>query len=240
MPPGTTANRFSSSLRLPTSGVARIAPEYVNIRHRVVQAGSGAGVTFDDMQLLPEEKFNGALKAGKYEAVHFIDDTCDGAIVAVVGGLPGRRQNFPAYSLVSAPDFFPLADQLEVANWVRRDPKNRQEQFAQGAPWPLCEGRRPANLELPRPGAPARKAFDRNDETVVAVVGPRPLATRTHAPDRKKRFTSFLPDAASSEFEPGWDVSLVRDDLGLYYAAYGLGSPFCDFNTEAGPRSRTM
>ena len=138
-------------------------------------------VTIDDMQLLPEAKFNVVLKAGKYEAVHFIDDTCDGVVVAVVGGLSGRRQNFPAYSLVAAPDFFPLADQLEVANWVRRDLKNRQEQFAQGAPWPLCEGRRPANLELPRPGAPSRKAFDRNDETVVAGLGhwPRALMLRT-------------------------------------------------------------
>jgi hypothetical protein len=44
VPPGTTANRFSSSLQLPTSGVARIAPEFVNIRHRVVQAGTGADV----------------------------------------------------------------------------------------------------------------------------------------------------------------------------------------------------
>jgi hypothetical protein len=226
VPPGTDANRFSSSLQLPTKGIARIAPEFVNIRHRAVQAGAGADVTIDDMQPLPEAQFNAVLKAGKYEAVHFIDDTCDGVIVSVAGGLPGRRPNFPAYSLVSAPDFFPLADQLEVANWVRRDLKNRQEQFAQGAPWPLCEGRRPANLELPRPGAPSRKAFDRNDETIVAVVGARPLATQDHAPDRKKRFASFLPDAASNEFEPGWDVSLVRDDMGLYYAAYGLGSPF--------------
>src|SRR5207248_8545421 len=62
--------------------------------------------------------------------------------------------------------------------------------------------------------------------TVVAIVGSRPLATHTHAPDRKKRFSSFLPDAASNEFEPGWDVSLVRDSVGFYYAAYGLGSPF--------------
>jgi hypothetical protein len=228
VPPGTDANRFSSSLQLPTKGIARIAPEFVNIRHRVVQKSKGADVTIDDMQPLPETQFNDVLKAGKYEAVHFLDDTCDGVVVAVVVGLPGRRQNFPAYSLVTAPDFFPLADQLEVANWVRHDLKNRQEQFAQGAPWPLCEGRRPANLELPRPGAPSRKAFDRNDETVVAVVGPRPLSTQSHAPDRKKRFASFLPDAASNEFEPGWDVSLVRDDVGLYYAAYGLGSPFLE------------
>jgi hypothetical protein len=226
VPPRTKANRFSSSLQLPTRDDARNAPEYVSIRHRAIRRGKGGDVTVDDIQLLPEKEFKDVLKAGKYEAAHFIDATCDGAVAAVVGGLPGRRQNFPAYSLVTAPDFFPLADQLEVSNWVRHDLKNLQEQFAQGAPWPLCEGRRPANLDLPRPGAPSRKAFDRNDETVVAIVGSRPLATQTHAPERKKRFSSFLPDAASNEFEPGWDVSLARDDIGYFYAAYGLGSPF--------------
>ena len=120
VPPGTDANRFSSPLQLPTKGIARIAPEFVNIRHRVVQ---GADVTIDDMQPLPETQFNDVLKAGKYEAVHFIDDTCDGVVVAVVVGLPGRRRNFPAYSLVTALICFPLADQLEVANWVRHDLK---------------------------------------------------------------------------------------------------------------------
>lgn len=224
VPPETKANRFSSSLQLPTNGDARIAPEYVNIRHRVLADGTGFAI--DDMQMLPEKEFNAALKSGKYEAAHFIDDTCDGAVVAVVSGLPRGRRNFAAYSLVAAPDFLPMADQLEVANWVRRDLKNCQEHFAQGAPWPLCEGRRPANLELPRPGAPSKKAFDREDETVVAIVGMRPLSVQTLSPDRKKSFASFLPDAASNEFEPGWDVSLVRDDLGTYYAAYGLGSPF--------------
>ncbi len=91
VPPGTTTNRFSSSLQLPTSGAARIAPEFVNIRHRVVQAGISAGVTIDDMQLLPEAKFNVVLKAGKYEAVHFIDDTCDGVVAAVPRTSQARR-----------------------------------------------------------------------------------------------------------------------------------------------------
>ena len=130
VPPGTDANRFSSSLQLPTKGIARIAPEFVNIRHRVVQ---GADVTIDDMQPLPETQFNDVLKAGKYEAVHFIDDTCDGVVVAVVVGLPGRRRNFPAYSLVTALICFPLADQLEVANWVRHDLKGSGANGKSGA-----------------------------------------------------------------------------------------------------------
>ncbi|HMF07429.1 MAG TPA: hypothetical protein VKE72_10525, partial [Methylocella sp.] len=228
VPPATDANRFSSSLELPTRDKARIAPEFVNIRHRTIRDRTGGGISIDDMQLLPEKEFNDVLNAGKYEAVHFIDDTCDGALAAVVGGLPGRQQNLPAYSLVTAPDFFPLADQLEISNWVRSNLDNRRDHFQQGEPWPLCEGRLPANLELPRPGAPSKKAFDRADETVVAIVGSRALAAPADLPSRKKRFSSFLPDAASNEFEPGWDVSLVRDDIGFYYAAYGLGSPFLE------------
>src|SRR5262249_47051694 len=35
-----------------------------------------------------------------------------------------------------------------------------------------------------------------------------------------------LTDAASNEFDPGWDVSVAKDDEGYFLAAYGLGSPF--------------
>ena len=177
------------------------------------------------MQSLAEVEFGQALQTGNYEAAHFTDDTCDGAIEALVGGL-AKLQNFCAYSLVTAPDFFPLADQMEIANWVREDMRNREQQFAQGAPWPLCEGREPANLELPRPSSPSESAFNRSDTTVVAVVAPRPLSREKSSPARRKRFSSFLPDAASNVFAPGWDVSLGSDTRGTYYAAYGLGSPF--------------
>lgn len=224
VPQATKHNRFATSLEMESDGEARPAPEYANIRHPVLKGPRGALVV-GDMSDLGKEEFESALKEGGYEAAHFTDDTCDGALVAVVGGVVARRPH-AAYSLVSAPDFFPLADQLEVTSWVRRNFQNHQEHFAQGAPWPLCEGRHAANLELPWPGAPNRKAFVRADKTVPAIVGTLPLSIATHAPDRKKRFGSFLPDSASNYFEPGWDVSLARDDQGLYFAAYGLGSPF--------------
>jgi hypothetical protein len=224
VPKATEDNRYATSLEMESDGEARPAPEYANIRHRVVKGPRGTLVA-KDMRSLDEEAFKTALAAGGYEAAHFTDDTCDGALVATVGGL-GPLRGHAAYSLVSAPDFFPLADQLEVTSWVRRNFQNHQEHFTQGAPWPLCEGRHAANLELPWPGAPNRKAFARADKTVPAIVGTRPLSIDTHAPDRKKRFGSFLPDSASNYFEPGWDVSLARDDQGLYFTAYGLGSPF--------------
>jgi hypothetical protein len=224
VPAAREANRFSTSLQIPSDGDVRHAPEYANIRHRVVKSADGR-LQVEDMRSLPDPEFTRTLKAGQYEAAHYTDDTCDGALVAVVGGVASGG-NVAAYSLVAAPDFFPLADQIEVTSWVRRNFQNLQEHFRQGAPWPLCEGRRAANLELPRPDAPRRKAFDRMDETMPAVVGVQPLSRQRHALDRKKRFASFLPDSASNFYEPGWDVALAGNDDGEYFATYGLGSPF--------------
>jgi hypothetical protein len=224
VPPLKTHDRFESSLTIAVEGAARIAPEYVNIRHPVTTKRGEQQV--GDMQNLPEDEFDRlVLKKGGYEAAHYIDDSCDGSLVAIVDGLPARVADLAAYSLVTAPDFFPLSDQLEITSWVRRNFQNAQEHFSQGAPWPLCEGRMPANFELPRPDS-QRPAFDDDDESIAAVVGMPALSTATHAPGRKKRFASHLTDAAANVFEPGWDISLAVTRSKLHYAAYGLGSPF--------------
>lgn len=223
--PGDSHGRFATSLELPAEDDdSRRAPEYVNIRHRVVPKAGGHVI--EDMQSLPKAQFDALIENGGYEAAHFVDDCCDGAIVVKVVGLPATLRNYAAYSLVSAPDFFPRSDQLEISAWVRHNLRNSQEHFNRGAPWPLCEGRQAANLELPRPDKPNSKAFDRKDETVTAIVGTKPSAIATHAPKRRKRFASFLPDAASNVFAPGWDVSLGGDSKGTYCTSYGLGSPF--------------
>jgi len=217
-------NRFSSSLQMVPEKQARLVPEYVNIRHRVRRRGSRFIV--DDLKKLDDRAFAAALKRGGYEAAHFVDDTCDGCVTVAVRGLTHATQTLPAYSLVTAPSFFPLADQLEIANWARRSFINYQEHFAQGAPWPLCEGRRAANLELPRADILGQRAFERSDETITAIVGLQPRSRERSANDRYKRFASQLTDAASNEFDPGWDVSLSGDEEGNYLSAIGLGSPF--------------
>lgn len=217
-------NRFSTSLQMLAQGTARLVPEYVNIRHRVRRRGKTFVV--DDLGKLDRHAFEKTLKHGGYEAAHFVDDTCDGCLSATVRGLVRPTKSLPAYSLVTAPVFFPLADQLEISNWVRRSFINFQEHFAQGSPWPLCEGRRAANLELPRPDSLGDRAFERKDDTLTAIVGLQPRSRQHSAPDRLKRFASHLTDAASNEFDPGWDISLSGDDEGAYLAAYGLGSPF--------------
>ena len=224
VPRGTKENRYETSLQFsPEVGYARKMPEYVNIRHRVHRRGSR--FVIEDLKKLGAP-FEAIVARGGYEAAHFVDDSCDGSITVAVAGMTKLGRTLPAYSLVTAPNFFPLTDQLEITNWARRSLINYQEHFASGAPWPLCEGRNPANIEVPRADDPIEIAFDRDDETMTAMVSGLPRSRQRNARDRYKRFYSHMTDAAANVFEPGWDVSLSGDDQGDYLAAYGLGSPF--------------
>src|SRR5206468_9381014 len=142
----------------------------------------------------------------------------DGCVSAVVGGLPaavgGASRTRSAYSLVTAPDFFPLMDQLTIYEWARSLAGGIRSQFAQGSPEPLARGRTPANPSLHRPGSSAA-AFNRQDLTMTAVIGviaPGPqVAQQRPAPLVPDVSVSFLPDAASNVFQPGWDISLGQD-----------------------------
>ncbi len=206
----------------------RNAPEFVNIRHRVERRPDGEAIT--DLNTLTSPMFADALKEGGYEAALFEDSSCDGAVLADVTGLP-LPPSRPAFSIIAVPDFFPYAGQIDLEQWANDYPShNHAHQFKEGGPAPLCEGRLPANATMSRPGDPLRPAFDRKDETMVAIVG-RPYAQAagpTNADRVSLRATSFLTDACSNEFAPGWDVSFAEDDGGRFYATFGLGSPFLE------------
>ena len=207
--------RFTeSTLEVPAFGADRLAPEYVNIRHQVDPAGS-PHQTPADLNELPPEKFDAVMKEGGYHAAHFIDDTCDGCIEAVVTGLPSERESEPAFSLVTAPDFFPLADQVEV----QIDRTIRQVN-------PLYENRLPVNPSLPRPSNPTFMAFNRSDKTVTAIVGAFATGTQVNVMRNANRMISYLPDSASNVFAPGWDTSRSKDSIGSFLTSSGLGSPF--------------
>ena len=168
-----------------------------------------------DLNTLDASTFTSKLQNGGYAALHFVDDTGDGVVEATVAGLDLEPQGLPAFSLLAAPDFFPLADQSEMT----REPTIQRVQ-------PLSEGRLPVNPTLPLPTTLNASAFGRDDSTVTAIVGERasgPTATPVDAPNR---MVSFLPDGASNVFAPGWDTSRSRDVLGAYLSSSGLGSPF--------------
>jgi hypothetical protein len=230
VPPKRTSNdRYSTSLQIELGArVGRAAPEYVNIRHQVV-TGKQDKQTLIDLNELPEREFIATIDKGGYEAAHFVDETCDGYVSVVVNGLSDPVPVKPAYSLVTAPDFFPLANQIEITRWAKLNLVRLQDHFSQGSPEPLSSGRLPANPLLQLDGTPS-SAFDRNDETMTAVVGCLQAGSSTVQEPRRTNTrdpaTTFLPDGASDVFAPGWDVSAAADSKGLFYAAFGLGSPF--------------
>ena len=203
----------TSTLMIPASGADRLAPEYVNIRHEIDPIGPVTQVP-KDLNSLGEAAFLTAMRDGGHAAAHFTDDSCDGCIEALVSGLQAS-ENRPAFSLITAPDFFPLADQFEVET----DPSIRRVR-------PLSKGRLPANPSIPRPSNPMSMAFDRNERTITAVVGQLAAGPMVPVAGTPNRTVSTLPDGASDVFAPGWDTSRSRDVLGTFLTSSGLGSPF--------------
>ena len=192
----------------------RMAPEFVNIRHRV-DTTLPADQVPTDLNTLPENEYTELLRSGGYPAAHFIDDSCDGCVEVKVGGLANQTRNLAAFSLVTAPDFFPLADQMEL-----------QFQFDLRDVGPLSFERTAPNPGLPLPSKRTQPAFERSDLTVTAIVGNPATGTPVNPLGQANRSISYLPDGASGVFAPGWDISKSRDADGFFFTSYGLGSPF--------------
>lgn len=208
---------FSPSLTVASSGRARRAPEYVHVRHAVRDDGS-----IEDLNDDPDAVDR--VNAGGYRARHYLDFSGDGWIAASCPELAVQvPRNVPAYSLVTAPDFYPNCDQRELVEWwLQRVPTALRNRVWQTPPLTLSDERLAPNIELT--GA----RFRPEDDTVTAIVSlpldgapqQRPLevgATQRH---------SHLPDGAAGVFAPGWDTSVDETDGVAHLAGYGLGSPF--------------
>ncbi len=208
---------FSPSLTVASDGRARHAPEYVHVRHAVRDDGSIEDLNDDPNAV---ERVN----AGGYRARHYLDFSGDGWIAASCPELAVQvPRNVPAYSLVTAPDFYPNCDQRELVEWwLQRVPTALRGRVWQRAPLTLSDERIAPNIELT--GSRLRP----EDDSVTAIVSlpldgapqQRPLevgATQRH---------SHLPDGAAGVFAPGWDTSIDETDGVTHLAGYGLGSPF--------------
>ncbi|WCM63720.1 hypothetical protein [Paenibacillus polymyxa] len=210
---------FYSSLTISNVDGARRAPEYVHVRHTLTPEG-----TIKDLN--EEPNVREIVNNGNYDAVHYIDYTGDGWIQAecpeLATAFPG---NHPAYSLVTAPDFFPSCDQRELMDWWEQSvPDYIKKNLWRIPPFTLSDNRIAANVSLD-PGM-----FHIEDETMTAIVSTlyeTPPLQANIMPSQAESRHSYLPDAASGKFDPGWDVSYDKDAQGLeFLAAYGLGSPF--------------
>jgi hypothetical protein len=214
---------LSSSLALPAieleEGRALPAPEYVHARHRVKANG-----VVENLNNLPNVEE--IVQAGGYKALHYLDFTGDGWIEARCPQLSGQSAIsgfIPAYSLVTAPDFFPTCDQRELTEWTDTLPPSFRNSIWRVSPDTLSDQRFPGNLQLP--GSP----FANDDNTVTAIV---PMfgkvdSQQTLATPADTARHSHMPDNSAGIFAPGWDVSVdVSSDIVLHLSACGLGSPF--------------
>jgi hypothetical protein len=211
VPPNSST--LSSSLQIPSN-----APEYVHVRHKVLANG-------EIENLNNQQDVEGAVQKGGYDAVHYIDFTGDGWVEAVCPELAvAIPRRVPAYSLVTAPDFFPNTDQRELLEWTEQSvPQRLRENLWRIPPETLSDNRVAPNLQL------KGSNFRPEDKTVTAIVSlPLKGAVRQMPLDGSPTVRhAYLPDAAAGVFAPGWDVGTVVSDNGEeHMAAFRLGSPF--------------
>jgi hypothetical protein len=210
---------LSSSLNIPaaTQG-ARHAPEYVHARHRILEDGR-------EENLNDRVDVEAAVQAGGYEAQHYLDFTGDGWVEAECPALAvAIPRRVPAYSLVTAPDFFGNCDQRELLEWTEQSvPTALRANLWRIKPETLADTRMAPNLQL------QGVDFRPEDKTVSAIISPlrnrlgQQMALTGGATQRH----AYLPDAAAGVFAPGWDISFdVNAQNVQHLASYGLGSPF--------------
>jgi len=227
-----------------TTGVRspRNAPAFVNIRYEV-RKEDGEAVRYLGASKGDYER----IRAGGYWAAVFEDRICDGCVQAVVtpsgsplaGGTEKSvlgamlsKQVRPAYSLVTAPDFFPLVDGADLEEF--------DGQFLEGGTEMLSGGRLRANENIWLPGSeevafPAPRVNDlfQYDDPAYTVTAVLTDAARRgpwfRSTTRNYVSTNTLPDTASNVFAPGWDATYSGErggDLTLHLSTVGLGLPF--------------
>src|SRR5262249_52203281 len=149
---------LSSSLYVPARGDHRRAPEFVHARHVVRDDGSVVNLN-DDAE--------GATKVqrGGYRAKHYVDYTGDGWVEGPCPQLaPDVPRRVPAYSLVTAPDFFVNCDQREVYEWWEQSVRSAlRTGMWKVDPLTLSDQRFAPNLTL-------TDRFVKEDDTVTAIV----------------------------------------------------------------------
>ena len=207
----------------------RNAPEYINIRHRVVD---GKIESLNGHPDLME-----TISKGGYEALHYTDGTGDGWVAATCPQLQeqGVRNTRAAFVLVGLPDFLPKINQRDLMRWWKTEvPQRLRATLWTVPPLALSHARIAANVELPI-------GFSISDDTVTAIVsqnpspGVDPAALPVQKPNGPLNFEKVgFSDGSPGLFDPGWDVSIgVRstnggNDIHKYLVGHGLGSPFIE------------
>lgn len=169
------------------------------------------------------------VKAGGYRAVHYQDAMADGWVRARCPQLePFSGTNVAAYSILGAPDFFPLCGQRELKEWAANEPLFASEQVWHTRLDPLSDVRFYANQSL------KGEHFSVEDRGVTAIVSlplerlDPPSAQLTAVALAQRQ--SWLPDFASGVFGPGWEIGRGTSNSPFLnmLCGYQLASPFTE------------
>ena len=180
----------------------------------------------------------------------FEDNICEGCISVSISKQPGSTSILmghisvlnilPAYSIVTAPDFFPLVESYDLRNYV--------DLFTSGGVEDMSGAVLKANPNVPLPfqnsSAFPDSTQSKNERavknTILSIISKpakKGLKKRDSLNDQnadEQTRTNFLPDSATRIFYPGWDLtyskSIVygKQDAELFYSTMGLGSPFVE------------
>jgi hypothetical protein len=203
--------------------VQRSAPQFINVRHRVMRDGS-------IQNLNDRADLKQILQKGGYDALHYTDGAGDGWVEAHCPQLDGKVDvQLPAYAMVGLPDFFPEINQRDLMLWWRREvPEKVRAALWVIPPLALSQTRIAANITLPI-------GFSVEDVTITAIVShPAPALGPVQTPNGPLHGKKTgLPDGSPGMFDPGWDTSQgvyfsSPDRMQRFLAGYGLGSPFIE------------
>ena len=202
----------------------RPAPEYINVRHRLLRNGA-----IDNLNGRPE--MMEIIRKGGYQTLHYIDFSGDGWIAARCPQLEDAiAERMPAYCMVGLPDFFPDVTQRGLMQWWQNSvPEPVRAALWAIPPYALSQTRIAANVTLPI-------GFSLEDTTITAIVSQPVDAPGPVQPPNGPVADSKvgLPDGSPGLFDPGWDTSQgiyftdPRRPLQKFLAGYGLGSPFVE------------
>ncbi|WP_158994004.1 hypothetical protein [Mucilaginibacter sp. L196] len=230
----------------------RNAPMFVYIRERVTEA-DGDNVTL--LSYLNETNPDDLLMQTRnsYWVGLFEDNICDGCVFARL-----KRKNIgqqdsaiiskimsipllPAFSIVSAPDFFPMVESYDMLPY--------RDLFISGGVEDTSSAKLKANPNIDLPGVQTSAFPNYSSNGIETNVQDTVFSIITGLPDAGTLYpggaydvvqassqtrSNFLPDSATLIFFPGWDMTYSNeiDQIGevknTFYSTMGLGSPFME------------
>jgi hypothetical protein len=140
---------------------------------------------------------------------------------------------YPAFSIITAPDFFPQVDNQDLKAYdVVPYGNSTESNFYEGGPGSLS-----ALRIRPNPIIISGGAIQLNETATTVISAPydglslKNEAQQAYEPSKVKDyfFSSHLPDMCSSVFAPGWDITYSEDDESQrFLSTAGLGAPFLE------------